>query len=746
MSLNLTDPAFLPALFEEKRRELVAHGPLAALVFGGELGQLPPGEETIRLLKAGLHSLGPGGHLEAQGRVHALAILSNRELLRGLSRLSAPHRNPLMEQQIRETLGLPEGRPVGAEETRRAVLAALLTPLRQKIGSCFATAPAILIQSEAPEQLLADLKELIERGRLTRGNYSVPLSPAGDAGGCPLLRGWEYTLASFVEAEGAFSKGNLSIILGFGSEEEGGVGREIHRFLEEKLEGIKKELEELQVKYETAFSHGKYLEARLARAPEADAKWLQLELRRRVGEIDQLVALREELHEEGEAIAAMPPRLVEAYSALFPRYFQEIYDPTIRDEGACQYDDARAGFRLVYKQGREAPSAWTWIDGPDSYITSLVDFFIATEPQLREEFGELIGELVGVIVRHIRSEPFLESALVRLAKAYQTPLPKEPLAHLDRVERKPWLYLSGGTMGELVAGYLGLEEVPKMRQRRVESPHDLLVFLLDTMKELPPAKSDPFIHNPMASMLMQSPTHAFLFKPGLSPFREGWLDQGNTSTWIRERIIRPAEELLAPLWLEPPMIEALIARLPPPFRKQARVAGRVRPAELRERWAKSIPTPLIDHLLYTTLPFSFTGDLPEKLTALFGFRPKGLDTFDPTRGSPLLAADQLYNICLSCAIIEGGGAYSAEDLPWQIRSALAHRGYALPLPLLFADSNWEGQLFGFAVNPGTLKLDLWRTDYLGLSPWPMAEWASALNGTSPHPWGLFVDINFPLRK
>jgi hypothetical protein len=104
---------------------------------------------------------------------------------------------------------------------RRAVLQAHLTPLRQTIGSCFATAPAIMIQREQPHQFLRDMDSLLSAGELLRGDIAVPLSPSWDG---DLLKGWEFTLASFAEAKTEFSSWNLFSSLGLQPEESGGLG------------------------------------------------------------------------------------------------------------------------------------------------------------------------------------------------------------------------------------------------------------------------------------------------------------------------------------------------------------------------------------------------------------------------------------------------------------------------------------------------------------------------------------------
>ncbi len=44
-----------------------------------------------------------------------------------------------------------------------------------------------------------------------------------------------------------------------------------------------------------------------------------------------------------------------------------------------------------------------------------------------------------------------------MAKAHEMPLMKNPLAHLDKMEKKPWAYTSGGTMTTLLKSYFRRE-------------------------------------------------------------------------------------------------------------------------------------------------------------------------------------------------------------------------------------------------------------------------------------------------
>ncbi len=70
---------------------------------------------------------------------------------------------------IRNVLGLADDAPIGDAEAKRAAMAALLSQARQgAVGSCFATASAVRLQRNRPEQVLGDMKEMFATGRLTR--------------------------------------------------------------------------------------------------------------------------------------------------------------------------------------------------------------------------------------------------------------------------------------------------------------------------------------------------------------------------------------------------------------------------------------------------------------------------------------------------------------------------------------------------------------------------------------------------
>ena len=63
-------------------------------------------------------------------------------------------------------------------------------------------------------------------------------------------------------------------------------------------------------------------------------------------------------------------------------------------------------------------------------------------------------------------------------------------------------------------------------------------------------------------------------------------------------------------------------------------------------------------------------------------------------------------------------------------------------PIFFADTNWPGLLFAFALNPGTLEMDLWRSDSEFKNPRLMHMWQKDLDGTSQKPWGVVLNRLF----
>ena len=702
---------------------------------------------AIHELRQNLYSLEIRGHLDTPHTVHMLRILMRLErprLRRALMRISEPVDNPLGSDLIRQTLEI-EGL-VTTKDARRAALSALLTLLRQNVGSCFATAPAIQIQDEDPARLLSDLDELLSMGRLTRGDFQAPLSPSwglgdllrpvkatkklrqspglqraldsveeiptdgrmttaqeiiGALGGNALLfksltdnallKAWEFTIASFADVQ---SRGNLFETLGLRSEQEGGLGAVIVEKVEGYLASLNQNVEQLQRRYEVAFTQAKIAESRARRD-----EWEGVDLQRKVAEMDALLQERDLYHQRAQKMAGLYSWIVENYLERFGDFFQEVYDPEMV-EVVSLYDDSPAGFRLIYKHGRSAVSAWSLIRSEDEFIDALVDFVSAMERELEFEGPEL-SELTSAIIAHLRSPVFLESALNRFGS------------------RRPWAYISGGTMRHLVANYYG-KELPTLTERQIESPTDLFVFLLEAMKEMPDNESQGFLEDPTRSLLIQSPTHGFLFKPGLAPFRDGWLDRGNTYTWVRDQIIEPQRDFWSQFWLTREMMAELVKslglKLKYPLKRQ-------RIWQFRDFLTKQVGhEELIDSYLYQHLPFVDGGVVDAVMERIVPGASGGLH-------GQQINVKRLYIECLKLSQKRFGSSVGG-DLSWKIRQSMPH-----PKPVIFADTNWPQSCFGFLVNPGTRELELWRTDYLGLEASPMSSWK--LDGSETQPWGLY---------
>jgi hypothetical protein len=140
--------------------------------------------EAIGLLTEHLYFSGPNYHYEAPRRLYLLKTLlefrDNPELKKKIGRINKPIRNPHAEHLIRETLRLSKSTPLTNAHARQATLAAACSYLRQNVGSCFATAPAIFIMREQLSSFIEDINQLLTTGELKRTfggvEYSAPLS------------------------------------------------------------------------------------------------------------------------------------------------------------------------------------------------------------------------------------------------------------------------------------------------------------------------------------------------------------------------------------------------------------------------------------------------------------------------------------------------------------------------------------------------------------------------------------------
>lgn len=878
--------------------------------------------KVISYIQAYAYSLGPDRQSDAKRHERILRVLqllqSNKELVRLLKSISKPVSHPLAEKIIRDTLQLPERTSITDVHARKAALAALLCYLRQSVGSCFATAPAILIHNEQPEQFLRDISDLLNTGRLKRTfggiEYIVPLSSSWGAGDLrklfvipfhmedaevkiwqspgliaalkavkmlpsdssasenrehirtliqnllgsfeshgygvvvnvemllqkillnhhgitlrdieeyhqrpqgmihssllmqvskpgsslggkgalvsryledievaknqfkaladnALLKAWEFTLASFCDVKTDFSRWNLYSSLGLGAEEPGGIGRCLYEIINFKLQTANQNVAELQGEYEQAYSHVKYLESRIRNAStEKEIQWMKAEYQGKIQEFHLLEELRDKAHSKAKLYAALFQILIDFYLDSFPKYFQEVYDADMHDVASDQYDDSPAGFRLLYKHGRVNTSQWTKIHTPNEFIQSLSEFFIATENELRSlpnlsRIDQELAEIVTKVVNHVKTKEFLDSAFYRMAVYHKVPAIKDPLDHLESIPTKPWAYTSGGTMDTLLSCYFKREQKPSQTTRWMESPIELLTFLVDVARQVPYKQMESYLNSPEKSMLMHSPTHAFLYKPGYSPFKEAWDNEIYTYVWIRDEWWFPRKKFVEQLQLNERMMEAFLQQLktyiPPNFHHRftkvfEKLPYMMSSVQFREyiveeirrdrglHWMQRpvVDADVVDGLLYECLPYSTREESKKKREIIFQNLPCDLEKIEKVLNevpdSPpqdLISAKQLIESCLGILCLSENATSLAENYPSQILQICQKHGFTMPAPILFADTNWIKDYFGCVVNPGTGNLELWRLDILGIKGSPMSHWDEWLSGKrKERVWGVY---------
>ena len=878
---------------------------------GGDL-QLERLEELVACLENHLYTLGPGRRTDRRRQEHLLrtlkALLESKELQGQLQRISQPISHAVATQVIRDTLGLQANDVVSDGHTRQAALAAWLCFIRQNVGSCFATAPAIVIHDEQPEAFLRDIDELLSTGSLKRTyggvEYAVPISlswgigdlkrpimltgseedsvamwkapgfvaglveaelidsseeeakswfdrafqrlsnaqPAvassaealfeeifleangitrenleeyknrpkemahsglmilapkkskgGVGGACQkyleqvkaaargfklltenaLLKTWEFTLASFAETQHDLCRWNLYASLGMAFDDEGGIGWRLYHFLNEKVEILNEESRRHQEEYDPVYIHVKSLESRLRRASEEEARFLKAEYRARSAQLQSIAEMRDQAHNKARLFTQLYDYLLAFYDDSIRHHFQEVYDADMHEVETGPYDDSPAGFRLLYKHGRVNTSAWTMIRTPQEFVDALAGYFVATESDVLalEQLSEAeddVRDLVTALVTHVKTPEFLESAFDRMAVAHRSRPVKNPLENLEKVEKKPWSYTSGGTMDTLVACYYRRESKPTAESRWIEEPAELLAFLIECIKKVPKSKQDEFLKEPHRSLLMHSPTHAFLLKPGWKPFNEGWQRENYTYTWIRDQLVNPLKMKVKNLRLDQEMMKSLIERiameLPAAYRHGfrqlfPRLPGSMTPSEFRgyvvrrcerQGGAGIVSGDEMDALLYESLPMCDGGDVRRKVRKLLEHLPEMseerlerlmelFERFFDRYDLQMVTSQELQNTCKSLLLLEQGKTTSSRDLHLEIAIAASEAGLAMQRPMLFADTNWVKHLFGFVLNPGTEELDFWRFDELGQSGAPMSAWKMWLDGSRKKPeWGVYT--------
>lgn len=603
---------------------------------------------------------------------------SDPSFVQKFRRFSLPLCHAFAEEVVRETLDLPSHTKLHDFHIKRAAIVACLTPLRQSIGSCFATAPAIQIQQFYIELFVDDLYELLSKGRLTRvvdgEAYAAPFCLSTGKKNLvnnALLKVWEFTLASYCDIKMEFSKWNLGWCVGLPPQEQGGIGAALRTSLEERLQEAHQESEKNYQAAVVALEQLRTVEALAHQArTEDEVRRIRAEGIAKAHHLQTCQDLYKESQEQEKIIAEMLPFLIEHYTAFFKSYFQEIYDPDFTGDSSALYEDRVAGFRLIYKHGRTETHLWTAVHNREQFISVLDEFFRATEAPLahlcKEPYQKLlVSELTTVILHHLQTAKFFESSLARAKKR----------------GRLPWAYSAGGSVEQIASLYYRKSSPLKAEQRSIQDELDLFTFIIETLKGLPPSMTDRFAKDKQESFLFQSPTHVCLLLPGMSTFFEAWNDRGFTYTWIRDQWLEPARQFYLDQRLTKDEQRELYRRL--------RLEGPLKSSMTVQEFAgevKQIPADMLAAFLFQTLPL-----VPaEQCQAL-------LHAHNPP---PFLSSEELYQIT-------GSDRENMRELK------------LAPSVFLFADTNWPNGYFSFVVNPITLQLEVWKTDRAGVTGAPL---------------------------
>ena len=726
---------------------------------------------------------GESDHLITDHFRHILSFLKkNRQ---ALAPFSLPVCGRWIEELICHSLQLPVGKRITVRDVRRAVLSALLTPLRQSVGSCFATAPAILIQREQPENFLNDLLQIMTRGKLSRTfggvEHTVPVSPSWGHGDLhkkahplapglqqeglskikrgetvlelldraddperakaifkgvtehALLKVWEFTVASLSDLKHEFYKWNLFASLGFDMNEPGGIGAAIAGDINERIASIDSDIQKHREEALLASDRARMTAALLKQADSPErARRFKMEHQAHAHHMESSQDLYEKGHKKGERLKELFTFLFEQYTQGIPDYFQEVYDPEMFDVPEEQFEDSPAGFRLVYKYGRRDPSSWSPIRNEEEYVDALCDFFRSIEPTLLssldwKEGEEIVAAITTKVIHHLRSNDFLKPALKRVAALHA----KAGIDPSLKEKKKPWSYISGGSMNDLLTCYYGRESGISEEHHRPENTFDLITFLIDLIKNLPRLP---------ATVLMHSPTHAFLLKPYYPLLHEGWKERGFTYTWVRDQVITQGESFYRDIRLDRDEQEFVMRRVGLHMRGEHAALS---VSEIRRRIVEqtTIQAHHVDGILRQTFPLISAREWPqlarEVLTDMMA--PEGafaaLEAF-AEGPEETITAKMFANLILS-AWLKGHNSLLFSQSPYlELQKSLQKRKLIPPQGLVFADTNWSDFSFGVVYNPATKEAELWRMDALGMWGVPMANWTTEKK--QQHPWGVLI--------
>lgn len=866
-------------------------------------------EEVLNKIQSGLFFISSKQETDQFFYHHALNCLKllqqNPLLKKKILQFSVPVLNPWTEKIIRNGVQLPSKEKIIHSHIQVLVLSAWLHPLRQNIGSCFATAPAIMIQSEQPEQFFDDLESLLNIGTLKRtfnGNeYIAPISTTWGPGVLnkkithnsqrplwhssellfclnqlqiidkndsisnqrnhlkslmlnslkiketqsfslkdvimallthhydipkkegafktansidftnlqinrqefsqpmsrqqrfeeaflkaqydlvsyhehPLLKTWEYTLASFAETQSQFYKWNLFTSLGFDHKKDHSIAQCIYKFLEEKMKKYEEQAKYHDKEYEQEFYRVKMLEKRVIDTErEQVASWARVEYQNHLNEFNFHRKMRDHFIDKMETLSQLLAQILQIYDHLFPRYFQEVYDASMQEVSLDLFADSPAGFRLLYKHGRQDPTLWSFVRSKDDFIAYLKEFFVNTEFEVSnheqlKDFKQEYAEIVTQIVLLIQSNEFILAAYLRIAERYQIYYPIQEIAEMQKSPYQPWCYISGGTMEGLLCHYYKREAGFTKIEQRVANVTELMAFIIDVVRSLTNHQIKSLLAHPHQSFLMFSPSHAFIFKPGWLPLNELWDKKDYSFTWIRDQLVYPQLKFIQSLKVSPAEANFFFDQYLSQFSYYSLwlkeninwSSYSISVRDFRQKIAaceensslKILDHPInlerIDSWIYQCFPLISIQDLEficktiiQELFVSKEDQDQALEAMDLLnkhyRNRMFIQSCELYELLKLITSIVYEKSCFENNWAEKICNLLRKSGYMMPKPFFFADTNWPYFHFSFTVNPATEELELWRHNSLGNKGFPMHQWKKWFNENEASLWGVLTN-------
>jgi hypothetical protein len=161
----------------------------------------------------------------------------------------------------------------------------------------------------------------------------------------------------------------------------------------------------------------------------------------------------------------------------------------------------------------------------------------------------------------------------------------------------------------------------------------------------------------------------------------------------------------------------------------------------------------IEGFLYRLLPIFPGKKLEDRVKEVLRSMPGMTDEFfqmlmenfshlkEILRIPSIMSVQGLRNVCKAVICLTLETTTSSVDYNTLVNHTVQEVGYGMPRPILFADTNWATDMFGFAVSPGTGDFELWRMDDTGTLGHPMRIWKHWLDGSRKEPaWDVYPKI------